>query len=697
MPHNTTTDAFRQAVLNKLALTKSAQNGLSYLTSPGAAKIWNPRGGMIAGLTGLGQAAYHYGDSDNFSEAAPQIAGDLAQGGIMYGLSQNRAPGSSNTLGTLNKFGPSTNPAIKPQAPLANPIANPPDWRLSSGKMPTPKTPLNAAAKGGGKKLLTGAGKWLGKKIIPGAALGFAIPSAIQRWKGGDRLGAIGEASSGLASVIPGVGWAASSLIDAGMAGRDMYKDQHPSAPQYVPTKAYQESVERLKNTNPPATMKKVSSIHQKEAAASQFRQDIENPEAGLNSDLYSAVAPMVSSPDTENLQGIDRARIDRLKEQMRKGIVGLEYLTGLKRNKGETFYDEHPVQAVTTDLLGKAPLLGAGVAAGGIGLNYLRQKANMDMTQPASMARAKNPQDPKNPKNLLDPEKGQLRADVARVFGDPSNPESAEARLAILDRLNKQDPTTGLRKKYSVLKDIKDDITSSFNRDLAVLNSELGSYTNIPGSEGDIKRIQAQMNALEKAHANNLSIAEKDIQKLLSEAKATRGASALPAYADLLETLQSAKQEGDLKPYLGENLRGKFGKGTVGKAIDKHILPGKDQAIGDVLEKLKLTGANPHYDEMLVKDILTEINGGTAPSEEFLNTTLKTIANKKRQSSGLGKAFNRIKFPLAAGAGIAAGGAGLYGLVKAIQNQMYSDKQKDEWKRTLLKSRGDFDAANRI
>lgn len=699
------TDEFRDAFLSKAAFIRG-------LASPAATKRFNPVGGAIAGLTGLGNAIYDYNDSDGFGEDMKQVGGDLFQGGLMYGLSQN-PKGIANTAGTLNKFAP--NSPLLPQAPMpagAKPTlpAAAPDWRLGAGKMPRPPAPsgvLNTAAKGGAKKMLGGAVKYLGKKIIPGAALGFAIPSAISRWKEGDRLGAAGEMLSGGLSAVPGVGWALGSTVDAGMSVRDKYKEQHPEGNFKMPS-SWDESVKELQknkklqqpapqlgsNSMRPAPLPAPAAQQQVKTALSQFRQDIENPEAGLDSDLYSAVAPMVSSTNTEELPGSDRSRINQLKEQMRKGIVGLEYLTGLKRNKGETFYDEHPVQAVATDVLGKSPLLGAGVAAGGIGLNYLRQKDNMDMAQPASMARAKNPQDPKNPANLLDPEKGTLRADIARVFGDEANPE---ARLTILDRLNKEDPTKGLTARYRTLRDIKQNMSDVHGGELQALHNQLQSYQGVPGSEGEIKRIQAEINAIEKTHGHNISSVEGEIKKLLAESKTTRGASALPAYADLLETLQTAKQKGGLKPYLGENLRGKFGKGAIGKAIDKHILPGKDQAIGDVLESLKLTGANPHFDEMLIKDTLTELNGGNPPSEEFLNTTLKRIANKKHQASGLGKAFNRVKFPLAAGAGIAAGGAGLYGLIKAIQNQIYSGKKTDEWKRTLLKSRGDFDAANRI
>jgi len=84
---------------------------------------------------------------------------------------------------------------------------------------------------GAGKGLLAGgakiAGKGLGKsalKKIPGigaiAGLGFAA----NRLMKGDILGSIGDAASGLVSIVPGVGTALSVGIDGMLAARDMSK-----------------------------------------------------------------------------------------------------------------------------------------------------------------------------------------------------------------------------------------------------------------------------------------------------------------------------------------------------------------------------------------------------------------------------------------------------------------------------------------
>ena len=75
--------------------------------------------------------------------------------------------------------------------------------------------------KGAGKKV-AGAGLKSLMKKIPGvgllAGIGFGISRAMQ----GDVKGAFGEIASGAASLIPGVGTAVSTAIDAGLIARDM-------------------------------------------------------------------------------------------------------------------------------------------------------------------------------------------------------------------------------------------------------------------------------------------------------------------------------------------------------------------------------------------------------------------------------------------------------------------------------------------
>ena len=80
---------------------------------------------------------------------------------------------------------------------------------------------------GGGKlgKLGKIGGKGLGKSLlkkIPGVGAIAGLGLAAGRLAKGDGLGALGEAASGIASIVPGLGTAVSTAIDGAMIARDM-------------------------------------------------------------------------------------------------------------------------------------------------------------------------------------------------------------------------------------------------------------------------------------------------------------------------------------------------------------------------------------------------------------------------------------------------------------------------------------------
>ena len=80
---------------------------------------------------------------------------------------------------------------------------------------------------GGGKlgKLGKIGGKGLGKSLlkkIPGVGAIAGLGLAAGRLSKGDGLGALGEAASGIASIVPGLGTAVSTAIDGAMIARDM-------------------------------------------------------------------------------------------------------------------------------------------------------------------------------------------------------------------------------------------------------------------------------------------------------------------------------------------------------------------------------------------------------------------------------------------------------------------------------------------
>lgn len=62
----------------------------------------------------------------------------------------------------------------------------------------------------------------IGGKVLPGIGLGIALKFARDRFKEGDNLGAGAEILSGVASLFPGLGTAASLFLDAGLVARDV-------------------------------------------------------------------------------------------------------------------------------------------------------------------------------------------------------------------------------------------------------------------------------------------------------------------------------------------------------------------------------------------------------------------------------------------------------------------------------------------
>lgn len=510
----------------------------------------------------------------------------------------------------------------------------------------------------------------VGKYALPGVSAAGSAYSAYDNFRKGDYLGAAFDAASGATSFLPGAGALISPAIDAVHYGIDTYKNT--KAPNIL-NNQNQQSAQKIQQFNqsggqldskgnkiniaPPTTQTstpqspiKMSSLLFKNA--SQFKKDLENPDTGLNSDLYTAIAPMIGA-DRE-VDGPDADRVAKLKENVRKGLVGLEYLTGLKKNTGETFYDEHPVQAVATDIAGSAPLIGAGIAAGGVGLNQYNQWKNFQKTEPASMAREGNKKvDITNSADLLDPA-GRSRPDVSRVFGDFD--DNLLKRLNVLDRLEKT-TSGGFVDQYNAI------------------------MSGSPGAARDRK-----------------------LKELLTKARNSNASTGLKAYADVHQSLNRAQTKGGLKGAIGESLHSLKGKGRIGDFIAKHLAPDMHREVGDLFEKKNITGANPHFDEQLIKDIVREYRGGGDFSQAadpkgkaFVDTTLKGLRDRKLQASGLMKGLRRHKLPLIAGAATTTGLAGMYGLLKAIQNSAYSDEKRKDWKKTLLQSRGEFDEADKL
>jgi hypothetical protein len=380
--------------------------------------------------------------------------------------------------------------------------------------------------------------------------------------------------------------------------------------------------------------------------AASNFSRDLEDPRAGLDSDLYQAISPIIGRSDAENLSPEEAVKDRLLREQVRKGLVGLEYMTGLKKNTGNTYYDEHPVAAVGTDILGNSGKLGLGAGALGAASNLRNKYRNLKMTRPSEDARKGNyGVDPAHPRNLLNPKEGPVRADISRVFGDFTT--DPETRLALIDELN---ASGGKASDYA-------------------------------------------------SKYQELVARGEDPKKLFAEANRTNGAAMLEDYANFHESTQRAKASGGLKKYWGEDMHTAPGAGTASEGVlhkftRENLAPSHMQGFTDLAEASNFTKANPHYNRNILKRIAEEYSPG-AGAKAFAETGLRDLENIPFQNAGLSRLLKRTKLPLAAGAAAAAGGTGLYALVKALQNQTHSKQKMDEWRKTLLQARGDFDRAS--
>jgi hypothetical protein len=476
-------------------------------------------------------------------------------------------------------------------------------------------------------------------KATPYIGAGISAIGAGSRFLEKDYLGSLIDAGAAVADLTP-----AGPVLGGSLAGINMIRDVLRDV--------------KDKDEEPNDSTEK--------AASSQFKRDLEDPNAGLDSDFYSAISPMISSESDNDLRGADAARINDLKEQVRKGIVGMQYATGTKQNQGNTFYDEHPTQAVAADLLGHAGTAGVAVG-GGLALhNIAKQISNMHKTEPGGMSRDKNNKDPFSPGRLLKDPSG--RPDVTRLFGDLEN--NPELRLSIYDKLN--EGQTSFMQQHRAHKQMKDELTAKHNARIGELQSEIAKNPK------DVEKINSMMKAHSDAHGRELAKIDAASKELFSQAERSPGAAHLDKYVNLHESLRAAKEKGGLASMHGEGF--------------KHLGGAKD-----LIERRNITGAHGGFNEELLQNILRNHAGTNAMDAEwqrFAAGPLAELADPKHQASGIKKMISRFKGPALAGGFTAAGGYGLYKLLKMMQEQNYSSDKINNWKKTLLQSQGDFDRA---
>ncbi len=196
---------------------------------------------------GLSAARGALGGIKNIGLNALKLGGGAVAGLAATGAAKTASAASSvasnvkNTMTSMPDRIKGVGSAIPDKLPKTPSISVPP-------KMPSVMDKITAPAKGVGAKIsglaskVTGkgaasvatkgaatagktAGKGLGKSLlkkIPGVGLIAGLGFGAQRAFGGDFSGAGLEVLSGLTSIIPGLGTAASTAIDAGLMAKDM-------------------------------------------------------------------------------------------------------------------------------------------------------------------------------------------------------------------------------------------------------------------------------------------------------------------------------------------------------------------------------------------------------------------------------------------------------------------------------------------
>jgi hypothetical protein len=408
------------------------------------------------------------------------------------------------------------------------------------------------------------------------------------------------------------------------------------------------------------------------------FQKDLNNPDSGLKSEIHRAIRPFTEGVELNSFQDpYNIEKIKKLKQDVRRGVVGLEYLTGLKNNDVETFYDAHPVQALVTDAAGNAGKLGLAAALGIPAVNVYRQYKNFKETEPAYHARRSDPEQRADSKLYRKPSKNGLQPldeDIVRVFGDMEDvnvPENITRRLDML------------------------------------------SYVD---SKFDKSKFIEKVEALETARAGGderaIAAATRDLGQALEMTRSSTASKNLRDYVDLHRDISDLRSKGvslkgDVLGGAGDKLRGtlsgkitdiRSSSPTAGNLIES-MLPSSNQGLEDLIRK-RIVDKNPNALnhialEKVIGDAMDIDTTSASPEALKLKETLSTF--KHKPNTGLYKLVRRFGPSAALGLGITGAGMGLHKLLNMLQSGMYGDDKIKEWKRNNLKARGEFEKAEAI
>ena len=423
------------------------------------------------------------------------------------------------------------------------------------------------------------------------------------------------------------------------------------------------------------------------------FQRDLVSPDVGTNSELYRAIAPLIdlnrlSTPKTK----FDQEKLDKLKNDLRQGTLGLEYLTGLKKNKVETFFDTHPTQATASNVLGSAGGAGLGLAMGGPVINALRQWKNFSKTENAFHARRADPkQEAGSRLSAVSPE-GKARPideDILRVFGS-GTPEN--------DIVGGSAGKPGLKSK-NILN------TDALAKRMQGLDEVSGVHTKSPG-------FQQELATALKVKDPAVRLAE--VKKLMDSTRGTKAYGALKSYVDLHTDLQRLRDNGKgLKGGFGsslgdrliandgfENIVAKLPTGL--QASIRSLIPHSGQGFEDLVRK-RISLAQPgHVSEDMLKRVAGDVYGvdsinPQSRTDKVFNRAVFSPVGALKNQQAHNRFLRMVGGPALMGAGVAGAGLGLNALLKMLQSKTYGSDQINEWKRNVLKSKGEFEEANRI
>jgi hypothetical protein len=433
----------------------------------------------------------------------------------------------------------------------------------------------------------------------------------------------------------------------------------------------------------------------------SSFQKDLISPEAGKDSELYRAIGPLLDLNNLpEGKTKFDQERIEKLKNDLRQGTLGLEYLTGLKNNKVETFFDSHPIQATTSNILGNAGKLGLGVAGGGTLINALRHWKNFNKTENANDARSNDPKQQMGSKlnsSKLNPINNDGAAmpvdeDLLRIFGSANTPAPSVGQLNFTD----------LEKRVRAL----DQVAGSQARPAG---------QNFTDRLQPLKKEYSAALARGAAGVDDLKVIHEKIRSLMQETRGSKELGALKGYAGIATDLQRLKDKGQtLKGGVGSSIGDKL---LANDKVDsflsrlpaglqsaiKSAIPSSAQPVEELTRRRILKQQPNNYSEETLKDILSDTHNldfsGPSPSDKtkvFERGAFGATGALKNQSR-LNRVLRFAGAPVAVGAGIAGAGMGMNALLKLIQSKVYGKDQISEWKRNALKAKGEFEEANRI